>query len=236
MKMLCKKDDPFLYHYLVGGRPWYRNGELARIYFDGLSLRGLDWWLAPFSGCEGFPSGYFDVTRGEWFGPLAWERSEYAQLMESAIERRTLAPRKPPRELRTRDGVKIARGMIVMFTGSLALNKSWDMSQVQGRLLVAVNRFSDGIPEGGRIRSWGPMKVPVREYASHAYPSAWVVAPLHEDSPLVVSSRSFDAEWGFLVVDPETQLTSISGGGRRFIEPADIPEIGDNLPKILVIA
>ncbi len=241
-KMLCEEGDPFFRHYLVGGRPWFADGELRRIYFEGFSLRGIEWWSSAAAdkrdGPKSFPIGYYDVRRGTWETRNAsWTQQQYAEFMTASIERGTFAPRKPPPTLHTRDGVEMVRGLIVMFTGDRALGRGWGMGAVQGRLLVAAERYAAiDIPPAGKVRRYGNMGVPVREYASHAYPSAWVVAPLHADRPLVVESGNFAAEWAFLVVDPETQLTSIAGGGRRFVDPDDVPEVGAHIPKILVIA
>ena len=228
----CRPDDPFVPFYRLGGRPWFRDGVLLRIYFDNSPcLRGQQAWEADNPG-RALPHGYYDISRQLWVTTYpGWTQADYAALMSNAVKRKTFAEFLPPRDLYTSDGVLMQEGMIVMFTGGLIPRRPhWGTDRLKNKLMIAGTRFSY-LSEPGRQRPFGPMNIPIREYADHRYPKAWIVLPMRADESFEIEGRSLIAQWSFLVVQPDVSLISVDGG-RRFAEevpasptPADIEKM-----------
>ncbi len=219
----CKPDDPFVSYYRLGGRPWVKDGTLRRIYFDASpGLRGQTAWEADNPG-RFFPPGYFDVIKELWVTTYpGWTQADYSALMQAAIQRGTLAQFLPPRELYTIDGVLMQEGMIVMFTGGpLPGRPHWGTDLIKNKLMICGKRFCY-MDRPGRLRPFGPMNIPVRDYANHRYPKCWTVYPMRDGEYFDIEGRNTVAQWSFLVVQPDISLISVDGGNRFADEvPAD---------------
>lgn len=220
----CRPDDPLVPFYRLGGRPWMKGGEVKRIYFDGSpGLRGQSAWEFD-NPRKMFPSGYYDVASAAWVtNHPGWTQADYAKTMSAAVKRRTLAKSLPPKDLFTSDGVLMSEGMIVMFTGGQIPGRPhWGTERLRGRLMIAGQRFTY-MDSPGSVRPFGPMNIPIGEYADHRYPKSWVVHPMRPEEVFEIEGKNTVAEWSFLVVQPDISLISVDGGARFADEVPEMP-------------
>lgn len=217
----CTPQDPYMPFYRIGGEPWRdRAGVLRRIYFNASpGLRGQTAWEADNRG-RSFPPGYFDIEAKAWVSKHSgWTHRDYGEFMAAAVRRKTVAAALPTKEVFTRDGVPMERGMVVMFVGGQVPGRPhWGTSRIQNKLMIAAARMGRRYyGEKGRHVSYGSMDLPVWEYADHRHPRSWVVLPMREGEAFQIEGRNFIVEWSFLVVDATASLISVDGG-RRFAE------------------
>ncbi|TAM36961.1 MAG: hypothetical protein EPN61_15345 [Burkholderiaceae bacterium] len=209
----CSRDDPFVPLYRIGGEPWRdQSGVLKRIYFNASpGLRGQVEWQRGNPG-RSFPPGYFEVATKTWVSQHSgWTHQDYRDFMIAAVKRKTVAAELPQKEVFTRDGVPMQRGMVVMFVGGQIPGRpGWGTSKLENRLVIAASRIGSWYyGDTGRITSYGSMCVPVREHADHKHPRSWVVLPMREGEAFQIEGRNFMAEWSFLVVDATASLISV---------------------------
>lgn len=232
------RNHPLFLHVMVGGRPWSPRGtyRITRVYFGPSHIRGGDWWMlssdvkrqGPSQFPEltddqllFFPAGYWDVDLKEWMldprfhAQLArgWDQQAYSAFMSAALERRTFAPMRPPKEVPTRDGFVMEAGLEVMFVGGKVLHRHhWDTAKLLGRRMIAWHRFGALDYRRSPWRSYGDDYIKVLEHGPHTAPLAWCVIPDDEERPFLIEGRNFVCELSSLYIeDPSVSLMTIDG-------------------------